>query len=295
MMRFGGKILSIGVMNTIQGRGEDFMIASISGTPVLGLWSVANRLVRILQEVGSSAVSAVATPAFATMQDDLRRLFRAYEQALVTTGAVMFPSLLLLSVTSQDLVPTLLGQQWRETAQVAQVVAITAALGVFSYFDRTVLIVLGRLRQETVLVAVIMVAQLAIVAFFAPQGLMPLALALLGRVLITLPVRLWLMRRVAGLPVATILRPVRVALAAVLMAAVVALVLQAVPTESPWLRLAAAFTTALVVYPAVLWLCARSVVHQVLGDLRSLMKRRSSVPTLGPADDRVTVAARGDR
>ena len=276
MLRFGSKVLTIDVLNTIQGRGEDFIIAGVSATPVLGLWSVANRLVRIIQEVGYSAVSAVATPAFAKMQHEPQRMFRAYENALVTSGAVMFPALLLLATTSPDVVPTLLGEQWRQTAQVAQVVAVTAAIGVFSSFDRTVLIALGRLRQETVLVSVVVVVQLTLVVLLAPVGLMALAIALLIRVLLTWPARMVLMKRVAGLPYATVLRTCRVALAAVLMSGAVALVLQALPAGSPWLRIGAAFATAALVYPVALWLCARSVVRQVVGDVQSLLRRRSS-------------------
>jgi O-antigen/teichoic acid export membrane protein len=290
MMGFGGKILVIGVLNTVQDRGQDFLIGGISGTPVLGLWSVANRLVRIIQEVGASAVSAVATPAFATMQSEPKRLFRAYEHALVTTGAIMFPALLLLSVTSPDLVPTLLGEQWRPTAQAAQVVALTAAIGVFSYFDRTVLIALDRLRQEIVLVAVGVVIQLTLVVVLAPVGLLPLALGLLGNALLTLPVRLLLLRRVAGVPLAMVLRPVRVALAAVLMGLTVVLVLATMPDANPWVRIGAAFGTALAVYPMVLFVCARSVVRQLIADAGRLRSRRRPLEDEAPSERPVTVS-----
>lgn len=277
MISFGSKMLGISLMMTARDRGEDFLLAGTSGTSVLGMWSVANRLVRIIQETGSTVVSSVATPAFAKMQGDSRRLFRAYEISMVTAGAVMFPSMLLLAVVSPDLVPMLLGEQWRQASEVARVVALTSTVGVFVYFDRSIFVALDKLRPEIFMVAGIVATHLIIVAIVAPFGLMPLAVALLARSVITWPVRLIVLHRVTGMPYRAVLRPLRVLAAAVIMAGAVQLMLLMVGDASPLLRVGASFITAALVYPCALFLLARSVVTQLIEDLNRL--RRPKIPT----------------
>lgn len=268
MISFGSQMLGISLMMTARDRGEDFLFAGLNGTGVLGLWSVANRLVRMIQETGSTVVSSVATPAFAKMQGDSARLFRAYEMSLVATGSVMFPAFLLLFVISPDLVPTLLGQQWQETANVARVIALTSAVGVFVYFDRSIFVALDRLRPEMAMVASIVVTHLVIVALVSPIGLMPLALALLARSVITWPIRLVVLHRVTGMPYGTVVRPLRVLAAAIVMAGAVQLTLVIIGDVSPWIRIGVSVAVATVIYPSVLLLTARSVVHQLLDDLK---------------------------
>lgn len=289
MLSFGGKLLTISILTTIRDRGEDFLIAGLSGTTVLGLWGVGNRLVRIVQETGSSVVAAVATPTFAKLQGDPARLFSAYRSSLVTTSSVMFPALLLLAVTSPDLVPSLLGQQWSQTADVAQVVALTTLVGVFTYFDRAIFIALGRLGPEIVMVSGIVVVHILIVLTVTPFGLVPLALALLARAVLTWPVRLVVMHRVTGMPYATVLRALRVLLAAAVMAAAAEGVVLWLDGSSPWVRIAAAFGVAALVYPGALWLVARPVVADLAADARRLRRRAPLAPA---TTEEVTVGAR---
>ena len=272
MIGFGSKLLTISLLMTLRDRGEDFLLAGLSGTTVLGLWSVANRLVRIIQETGSSVVSSVATPAFAKLQDEPKRLYRAYETSMVATSTIMFPALGLLAVISPVLVPTLLGQQWQQTAEAAQIIAATAIVGVFVYFDRPVFVAFNRLRPEIVLVAFIVVAHLSIVVLVAPMGLTPLALALLARSLVTWPIRMVVLHRSTGVPYRSVLRPLRVLAAAAVMAGAVVLSLAIIGDGSDWLKIGVSVAVAALVYPAALTVLARSVVVELVADVKRVRR-----------------------
>ncbi|GAB7190147.1 oligosaccharide flippase family protein [Kineococcus sp. NUM-3379] len=293
MLTFGSKLLGIDLLMQARDRGEEFVLGAISTATTLGLWTVATRLVRIIQETGSSVVSSVATPAFARLQDDLPRLHRAYATSLSTTALAMFPAFLLLAVTSPDLVPFLLGRQWAGTAVVAQVVALTALVGVLSHFDRPVFMALDRLRPELLIVGGTVVVHLALVVVFAPRGLVPLALALLVRALLTLPVRQVVLHRVTGMPYGALLGSGRVLVAALLMAACVQGAVWALDDAAVWARLLLAALVAALTYPPLLWLFARPVVRSVLGDVRSLRRRGAPARTAAGADAAGTAAATG--
>lgn len=281
VFRFSAKVLGLDLMLQARDRGEDFVLAGVANATTLGLWSVASRLVRVVQETGTSVVSTVATPTFAKLQEDLPRMYRAYSTSLAVSGAVMFPTLLFLTATSPVLIPFVLGEQWASTGTVAQVVAFTTALGVITYFDRTVFVAVDRLRPELILVAVIVITHLAVVIAFAPHGLLPLALALLVRAAVTVPVRAVVLHRVTGMPYGVYKDVGRVALAAVFMAVMVVASLYATRDASDIVRLGIAIAVTCTAYPLGMWFLARSILRAVLRDIRSL--RRSTTPT---PDDR---------
>ncbi|MFD0484855.1 lipopolysaccharide biosynthesis protein [Kineococcus sp. GCM10028916] len=293
MLSFGTKLLSIDLLIQARDRGEEFVLAGISGATTLGYWSVATRLMRIIQETGSSVISSVTTPTFAKLQDDRPRLYRAYETSMTAAGMVMFPAMLFLTVTSTELIPFLLGKQWATTATVAQITTLTAVLGVFSYFDRQVVVAINRLRPEIVLVAVIVATHLGLTALTASHGLVAVALALFARTAVFLPIRQIVLHRVAGVPYRCLVQPMRVLLAASIMAGVVVLELQFTGGLATWASLLVAAVTAGVVYVAALLLVARPVVREFGGDLRRLRgggrKNAASPPEPGavanPAGD----------
>jgi O-antigen/teichoic acid export membrane protein len=291
MLSFGTKLLSIDLLIQARDRGEDFILAGISGATSLGYWSVATRLMRIVQETGSSVISSVTTPTFAKLQDDRPRLYRAYRTSMTAAGVVMFPAMLFLAATSTELIPFLLGRQWATTATIAQITTLTAVLGVFSYFDRQVVVAIDRLRPEIVLVAVIVVTHLGLAALAAPHGLLAVAVVLFARTAVFLPVRQIVLHRVAGVPYSSLVQPARVLLAALVMAGAVELEMRFTSALPTWARLLVAAVTAVVVYAAALLVVARPVVREFTGDLRRLGRGGRSGAATPPQPGAVANAA----
>lgn len=276
MLAFGSKLLSIDLMMQARDRGEEFVLAGVASTTTLGYWSVTTKLVKLIQDTGSQVISTVATPTFSKLQDDLPRLYRAYETSMAATGVVIFPAMLFLAATSPDLVPFVLGDQWSQTGSIAQVAALTAAVGVFSFFDRTMFVAVNRLRPEMILVAFIISMHLIIVVFAAGQGLMVLALGLLVRALLTFPIRQVVLHRVVGVPYRSLIRPLRVFGAAAVMAGLVLAASHLITVEERWLRLVTSGIVAVITYPASLMLIARPVALEFLVEAGSLVRGRRS-------------------
>jgi len=273
MLSFGSKLLAIDLMSQARDRGEEFTLAAVASSTVLGYWSVAGRLVKLVQDTGSQVVSMVATPAFSKLQDDRKRLFRAYSKSMALAGAIIFPALLFLAVTSADVVPLVLGRQWAVTATVAQITAITAAVGVFSYFDRSIFVAVDKLKPEVALVAFIIALHLAVVVVLAPHGLHALALGLLARTVLTFPIRQLVLHKVAGVPYRSLVRPARVLLAATLMAAAVWTTLEVWRADG-WSRLIACAAVGVVAYPAALFLVARPTAVELSAEATRLARGR---------------------
>lgn len=269
MLKFGSQVLSIDLLLQARDRGEEFVLAATATATTLGYWSVATRLIKLLQDTGSLVIGTVATPAFSKLQGDRERLARAYEASMAATGVIIFPTMLFLAASSEHVVPLVLGEQWATTAEVAQIAAVTAAVGVFSYFDRTVFVAVGRLRAELVLALMIVSSHLLIVFLAAPHGLMVMAMALLLRALATLPVRQLVLRRVARIPLSSLVPSMRVFLAALVMGAAVMVSVHFVYLETRLAQMALAGVAAIVVYPVALLVLARPVARGFLAELRS--------------------------
>lgn len=211
---FGLRIMAIDLLVQSRERGEEFIIAGTLSSYLLGFWAVSTKLVKLVQDTGSQVVSAVATPTFARLQHDTDRLYRGYKVSMVATGFVLFPAMFFLAATSSELVPFVLGDQWARTAEVAQVASLTAAVGVFSYFDRSLCIAVDKLRAELILVFFIVASHIGVVLVLAPYGLRAIAYGILARQLLTLPIRQAVLHRVVGVPYSCIVPAARLFVAA---------------------------------------------------------------------------------
>ena len=112
MTRYGSKSLGVQLGSALREQGESFMIGALVGTTALGLWTIAGRLVQVVVELGSASVGSVAAPVFAKVQDDRRRLTRAFGRFLSAGSLVLVPALVAMALASSELVPLVFGPQW---------------------------------------------------------------------------------------------------------------------------------------------------------------------------------------
>ena len=88
---------------------------------------------------------------------------------MAAAAATLFPVLGYFAVMSTDIVPFVMGEQWRSTAGVAAVVAATACLSVFTYFDRAMFAIVDRMNVEIALVTGIVLLHLVVTVLVAPS------------------------------------------------------------------------------------------------------------------------------
>lgn len=215
MLSFGARMLTVDLLVNARDRGEEFILG-LMGSAMVGKWSASTRLVSYVQSVGTQIVSAVSTTTLARLQSDRDRLVRGYSISMATAAALIYPLLGYFFVASDQLVPLLLGTQWAAISPIAAIAALSGMVAVFSYFDRSMFAVIDRLDVEVLLVAGIVALHLAVTVAAAPFGLVTLAIALLVKNMITVPVRQIVLNRYVGTTFATLAPTMRVLLAAVI-------------------------------------------------------------------------------
>jgi PST family polysaccharide transporter len=200
LLGFGYQVTLTQLVNQSQDRIAQLLIGKLLGTTMLGLWVVAAQIAQMVLTMFASTVNAVALPAFAIVQNDRARLARAIRHSVRICGSVAIPGMTALAAISPMLIPLLFGQRWHTTGTLAQITCITAAFSAVQYIDGNIWWALGKPRVELGLVSVTTAAHLALVWLFAPYGVIAIALAVLGRTLLSSALRLTTLTRVGGIP-----------------------------------------------------------------------------------------------
>jgi O-antigen/teichoic acid export membrane protein len=144
LFRFGLPIAGARFLEVVQGRADDLLIGRFMGPALLGTYSVAYRLYRILTETFIGTMSQVAAPTFSKLQSDRQRLLSAYYTSISVTTIVAVPVMVGLAAVAGDLVPLLFGDQWVDAVPVMQVLALVGVLHSVRYYDAALLVAVGR-------------------------------------------------------------------------------------------------------------------------------------------------------
>ena len=118
---FGGYQMGERSVNFLSERLDQLLIGALLGAQALGLYNFAfNLAIQPLTRI-NPAVTRVAFPVLAKLQDDLPRLRRAYLRLLRLIVTVNAPLLLGLVAAAPVLVPAVFGPQWAPAVPLLQV------------------------------------------------------------------------------------------------------------------------------------------------------------------------------
>jgi O-antigen/teichoic acid export membrane protein len=108
----------------------------------------------------------------------------------------------MLAALSPILIPLLFGSRWHTAGTLAQITCIAGALGAVQYIDGTIWWALGKARVEFALVCGITLTYVGLVYAFSSDGVIAVALALLGCQVLSAAARATALTKLGGIPVA---------------------------------------------------------------------------------------------
>lgn len=273
MLSFGTTTLGIELVGYFARRGDDILIGVFLGTTALGFFNVAFRILTIVTEIFTSTVNAVAFPVFSRLQGDPDRIRRALHLATRTSSALAFPAFLGLTVLAPEFVTVIFGDGWGPSIEVLRILAIMGMLQSVGYFNRSVLLGLGKPTWELLKTIGFVVTKLAAVAIGFRWGLTGVAWSIVIHSYLFAPIGIWLINRATPIQPKAYLRQFVAPLAASgLMAASV------FPVQR-WLLddlhavavLAIGAALGAVVYFVSLRLLSPSLVRELVGEARRVL------------------------
>jgi O-antigen/teichoic acid export membrane protein len=117
ILGFGARFQAVGVVNVVRDQGFNFAIAAIAGTGVLGLWTLAYRVLQTLLLV-FQGLWRVSYPAMARLMEAGEDPRPVIERGIgiVALGSGLF--LAPMAACGPALIPGALGNRWAEAADI---------------------------------------------------------------------------------------------------------------------------------------------------------------------------------
>lgn len=142
--RFG--LYRVGAMSTnyFNSRTDQIFLGAVLGAETLGYYSMAVNLVLMPIQKINPLVTRVAFPVFSQVQDDIPRLQRGYLQMVRLLMFMNAPILIGLSAVASLAIPLVLGEQWKSTVPLVQVLAFYALIRSLGNAGGSLILALGR-------------------------------------------------------------------------------------------------------------------------------------------------------
>jgi PST family polysaccharide transporter len=118
MIRFGGALTGFNLINFLHRNLDNVLIGKVWGPGALGLYDRSYRLMMFPLQNINAPIGRVMLPVLSRLQDEPARYRRSF---LLTVRAIMLgsiPAVAVAAATSDQLIPFLLGERWREAAPI---------------------------------------------------------------------------------------------------------------------------------------------------------------------------------
>jgi PST family polysaccharide transporter len=274
-MSFSANVLGAQFMNIATRQADNILIGFFLGSTVLGIYRIGYKIFDTATHVILGSLSAIAFPAFARVMGDHEKMRAAYYSMVVKSTAITLPCFLLLILLSEQLVPTIFGEQWSGSGVVLQYLTIAACINCITYFNSAFFLALGRAR--TIFRLEIINTGLNIIAFLVAVrwGIAAVAAAFAIRAIITFPLSMFFLQRFASISFASLIVKMKGHLAGlVFLASTVIFVGESTSSLDPWLRLTLQLITGGAVYTITLFMLDRALCKQLIS-LALIATRRS--------------------
>jgi O-antigen/teichoic acid export membrane protein len=125
LMPFGGNLLGSNIVLYWGGNFDKLVIGRLLGSSALGIYNLADRLMRLALTNVTDITSSVMFPAFSAMQDKVDSVKQAYLRSTRLIALVTFPMMIILSVLAEPAILFLYGNKWREAVEIVQVLSFS--------------------------------------------------------------------------------------------------------------------------------------------------------------------------
>jgi O-antigen/teichoic acid export membrane protein len=120
LMRFGGNLVGFGTVIYWSMNIDKLVIGRWIGSSALGVYSLADRLMRLPLANVTDISTAVMFPALSVIQGEVEAVRRAYLRGTRMIALLTFPMMIGLSVLAHPAILVIYGSKWREAIVILQ-------------------------------------------------------------------------------------------------------------------------------------------------------------------------------
>lgn len=188
LLPMSASMTGVALVSTLNDLVDQLVIGRMLGTPSLGVYVVAQKVVKLLVTVFVQTFSSVALPSFSKLGGDIERIRNALLRATRVTTFVTFPIFLGMTVTSDLVISFLFGSGWDEAPLVMSALCLWAVLASINYFFSPALISIGQEKTVLLNTAIAALTLLVFAIVGAQFGIVGVGMAVFIRALVMLPI-----------------------------------------------------------------------------------------------------------
>lgn len=181
LFRFSRNIVGQSIAGFLLGRTDDFFIGAFLGPVLLGIYTVAYRLLIVMSDVSINTVQSVALPTFARLQHDPDRLRKAYFAATRVSAVVALPIFSFMIAAAPEIIHVFFGPHWDASIPVMRVLSLIGVANTLTNFNATVLTSVGRPELALRFMFIAAVMNVIGVAVAVHWGILAVATVLVAR------------------------------------------------------------------------------------------------------------------
>ena len=270
----GGSIIGMELVSLVNSQADRLLIGAALSPEAVGYYYLAIRVVAIMVDLFSAVFSGASLTTFSRLQDDRPRLLAWFYKLTSMSSTTALPVFAVALVTAPVMIPFIFGQQWGPSVVLFQVLSLLGALNAVAYFDRSVLIAVGRAKSAFLLTLGQAVLGVLLVLIAVPWGVMAVAIAVTARQYLYWPMRLFTLKRNVGVSppkyLLQWLRPFLTSLVAISPCVAVAAIAPDFATQSPFL-----FVAVNVVIVAAIYIAGVGILNRAyFSDVKKIIQRK---------------------
>ena len=195
LVRFGGNLTASNLFDFVIRNADTVLIAKSAGARELGLYDRSYRLMMLPIHSINQPLSRLLLPILSRLNDDGKRYRKAF--LLVTRGMMLLsaPGIAIATTLSHDLMPFLLGEQWRGAGPIFFWLGLMGLIQPVANLTGSLYISSGRPRALMWWTMVSAIFTLAAFILALPWGAVGIAFALFASAGLRLPLTFFLAAR----------------------------------------------------------------------------------------------------
>jgi O-antigen/teichoic acid export membrane protein len=199
-MRFGRGAIAGNLLTVTHAALPDLVLGKVQGTHEVGLYSRANGLVGLFQQVVGPAISYNALPFISQHHHASTPLAPLLARTTSYLTGLAWPAYLVIGVFAEPIVRLLYGPTWVEAVPLVPILCVAAAVRIGYSLSQPALLAIGRPYLMALSVGSNLAARVLMLWWLGSADLWTFALALCIADVVSLPVPAWLMARHLGFP-----------------------------------------------------------------------------------------------
>ncbi|MEO8288309.1 MAG: lipopolysaccharide biosynthesis protein [Chloroflexota bacterium] len=281
MMGYGLQVMMAGGLGTLLGDVDYLIIGRLLGETALGLYTLAFRIPELLIRNLAQAVSTVAFPVAARLQADIAAMRDAYLTMQRYMLVILAPLGFGLYAVTPAVIHFLFPSRWDAVIPVMQILSIYMLLGGINHWPGVVYKAVGRPDMLNRLSLVKLVMLVPVLWWGATNyGIEGVAWGQLIVRVAGIIIDMWVVSGFVGVSVWANLRVIWPPMvASAIMAAAVQVLLVFGRDGSSILSLVLATLSGSAIYVSLIWLLDGATVNGLVSLARSMLRRKSAVPT----------------